>query len=333
MNEQNKEKLGAAASDYIDRKKMQKAALVKIGAMLVLSTIILIFSTISWFTRNNETNTNGMKVTISGPTYQISVLTNGSDGVYKSYQDLVGDSSAMVWQMKGTDVNSLDQNFGNYNPIPEGTEDDGIYPGCSGYISFIVTPKVDSVNLNFTFDLLGYDEDKSKTPPLVHLDDTNDADVINYLNGHILLFESYNPTTHKYSGLIKNSTDLSRVLSNKTFTGKDTPTTINIYWVWAENLSDLLNTETVTITVHDDETNTDETEEVDRSTFCDDEDFLDYIEDNPHYFMRGVTASDNVTISDINANYEYYGGRYNLADNVIGSRVRFLLLTMTVSSS
>ena len=314
-----------------EKRRMRKAALIKMLAMIILIICCIIFGSIAWFAQNKKVDATGMQVMVSGGAFEISVLTGGSNGAYKSYQDLVHDPSALVWQMKGTDSNSLEQNFGNYPQA--GTENDGIYPGCSGYISFIVTPKVDSVNLNFTFDLLSYDENVNLTPPLVQLDASADADVINYLNGHILLFESYNTSTHMYSGLIKNTTDLSRVLSNKTFTGKNTPTTVNIYWVWAENLSDLLNTETVTTTVHNDDTNEDETEEVTRSTFCGDEDFLDYIEANPHYFMRGVTASDHVTISDIKDNYEYFGGRYNFADNVIGSRVRFLLLTMSVSSS
>lgn len=328
MNENNKN-LNTAASDELDRKRTQKIALIKISSMLLLSVIMLIFSSIAWFTQNTDNTATGMQIVAAGPSYEISVMTDGSDGVYDDYLDLVHDSSAIVWKMKGTDANGLEQNMGNYYSIA-GRTDDGIYPGCSGYITFYVTPKVDSVNLDFTFELLGYNaETESGTTTMTQLDETNDADVIGYLDGHILLFESYDKTTHKYSGLIKNTTDLSRLLSNKTYTGKNIPTTVNIYWVWAENLSDLLETETVTI--HDEET--DEDVEVTRYKFCDDADFASYIEGHPQYFMKGVTTADNVTISTIQGNYQYYGGRYNLADNVIGSRVRFLLLTMTVSVS
>lgn len=329
MNEKNNINLADSASEeLLERKKMQKAALIKIGAMLILSIIMLIFSSIAWFTSNSENTVNGMKVSVKGPEYEISVLTSGTNGVYDDYLDLVHDDTAIVWQMKGTDSSGLEQNMGNYHSI-EGVTDDGIEPGDSGYITFFVTPRVDSVDLDFTFELLGYNaETDNNETTMVQLDPTNDADVINYLNGHILLFEDYDPDTETYSGLIKNTTSLNRLLSNKTYTGKDTPVEVNIYWVWAENLSDIINTHE--ITVHDDEQDKDITTAY---PFCDDSDFVTYIEGHPQYFMKGVTIADNVTISTINNNYQYYGGRYNLADNVIGARVRFLLLTMTVSTS
>ena len=45
MNEKNNINLAKSASEEIsERKKMQKAALIKIGAMLVLSAILFIFS-------------------------------------------------------------------------------------------------------------------------------------------------------------------------------------------------------------------------------------------------------------------------------------------------
>ncbi|ADU22758.1 hypothetical protein [Ruminococcus albus] len=329
MNEKNNINLADSASEeLLERKKMQKAALIKMGAMLVLSTIMLIFSSIAWFTNNSENSASGMKVSIKGPEYEISVLTNGNNGVYDDYLDLVHDDTAIIWKMNGTDSNGLEQNIGNYHSIT-GVEDDGIHPDCRGYVTFYVTPRVSSVDLDFSFELIGYNPvTENNITSMVQLDSTNDADVINYLNGHILLFEDYDLATDTYSGLIKNTTSLSRLLSDKTYTGKDTTIPVNIYWVWVNNFSDLLNTHTVT--EHDDVLN----EDVEVTyPFCDDSDFLDYIEDNPQYFMKGITTADNVSISDINSNYLYYGGRYNQADNIIGARVRYLLLSMTVSVS
>ena len=328
MNENNKN-LNTAASDELDRKRTQKIALIKISAMLLLSVIMLIFSSIAWFTQNTDNTATGMQIVAAGPSYEISVMTDGSNGVYADYLELVHDpATAVIWTMKGTDANGLEQNIGNYHSIA-GVEDDGIHPDCRGYVTFYVTPRVSSVDLDFSFELIGYNPvTENNVTSMVQLDSTNDADVINYLNGHILLFEDYDPDTDTYSGLIKNTTSLSRLLSDKTYTGKDTTIPVNIYWVWVNNFSDLLNTHTVT--EHDDVLN----EDVEVTyPFCDDSDFLDYIEDNPQYFMKGITTADNVSISDINSNYLYYGGRYNQADNIIGARVRYLLLSMTVSVS
>lgn len=44
MNEQNNHKPGSAASAISERRRMQKSALIKMGAMLVFSVILFIFS-------------------------------------------------------------------------------------------------------------------------------------------------------------------------------------------------------------------------------------------------------------------------------------------------
>ncbi|MCR5110175.1 MAG: hypothetical protein K6B38_04635 [Ruminococcus sp.] len=330
MNEKNNINLAASASEELERKKMQKAALIKIGAMLVLSVILFIFSSIAWFTSNSENTAGGMKVAMKGPNYIISVLASENEGVYKNYHDLIPhDTTPLIWRLNGKDANGLEQNMGNYYTV--GNNDDGIRPGSSGYVTFYVTPKVDALNLNFSFELIGYNAETNEGSTSMNaLDTTRDADVINYLKGHLLLFESYDTTTHTYSGLIKSSDELNRVLSDKSYNNqKDVQIPVNIYWVWAENLSDLI--ETKTVTIHNEETDSDES--VVRSKFCDDPDFLEYILAHPQYFMKGVSANDHLTLDDINENYQYYGGRYNFADNVIGARARYILLTMTVTES
>jgi len=295
-----------------------KLSFIKLSLMLSFILFFAVFGSVAWLSANRENTAGGMSIAVSGPNYEISVLTDGSDGsYYNDYHSLVKDTDSVVWQMK-----SNGNNMGNYDSA------DGIYPGCNGYISFFVTPKINEVNLDFSFEIIGYNaETENSSTKMVQLDSSADSDVINYLNGHILLFENFEDST--YSGLIKTGEDLKRVLADKTYTGKNTPTRVDIYWVWPENLSDL--TSEKTVDVHNDDTDTDT--QVVRSEFCDDDGFFKYIEDNPQYFMKDVVKSDDVTVSVINANYPYYGGRYDFADNVIGSRVRFLLVKMTVSQS
>ena len=51
MNEKNNINLETAASEILEGKKRQKAALIKIGAMLVLSLIMFIFSSMHMITK------------------------------------------------------------------------------------------------------------------------------------------------------------------------------------------------------------------------------------------------------------------------------------------
>lgn len=58
MNEKNNINLAKSASEEIsERKKMQKAALIKIGVMLVLSVILFIFSSMHIITKQMTAET------------------------------------------------------------------------------------------------------------------------------------------------------------------------------------------------------------------------------------------------------------------------------------
>lgn len=58
MKEKNNINLAKSASEEIsERKKMQKAALIKIGAMLVLSVILFIFSSMRMITKQMTAET------------------------------------------------------------------------------------------------------------------------------------------------------------------------------------------------------------------------------------------------------------------------------------
>ena len=230
---------------------------------------------------------------------------------YDDYHSKVIDSDSVIWEMNST------MNFRNYAET-----DDGIFPGCSGCLSFYITPKVDGdLPLEFTFELLGYNSETDSVTSeitMIPLDAVNDADVINYMNGHILFFENYDSETGKYSGLIRSNTDMQRVI-NRTFNGKGTASQVNIYWIWPLNLSTLVLPE-------NDET----------KTLCSGTEYTsleNYVVAKPEYFMKGVTTSTEnpLTATMIKNDYAFYGGRYDQADNVIGVRVQYMRLKMTIN--
>ena len=335
MNEKNNMDLAISASEeLLERRKMQKADLIKIGTMTVLGVIVFIFASIAWFAMNRDVGTSGMSMTVAGPTFEVTNISGSRDGIFKDVHDKVHEEGALYWQMTATN------NLINYNPYVDEDHpgDQGIHPGTEGVISFNVIPKTDSVTLDFDFEIIGYqastdDKGTEKTDDdelvMTALSDVADGDGIiaqNMLNGHILLFEHRSGTAgyYVYSTPICSNAQMHRIM-NRTVTGKNTATQIDIYWVWPSTLSHIVNASASGITT---------------TPFCVDDDAYDYdsytaISGNvalyPHYFLKGASSSDIITASDIGAHYSAYGDMYDQGDNEIGMRVNYLLVKLSVT--
>lgn len=276
-----------------------------------------------------------------------------------------------VWMM------SDESNFGNYTYESAEEKVGGIKPGSYGKVTFNVTPLIDQIDLQFAFDVVGYhssdslfDEENENTPlTLTAIADMGDkkAGIADYLNGHILLFENRTPVyetltekdpdtgeetvtvtqnilRYDYSGLIATDEDMSRVLNNtaKThFSGKNTVTPVDIYWIWPNTLSTIV------------DIGGDDLTSVPCST-ADKDRLADCVLTHPQYFLKGYVAdtsgnSDNngseenggeenssgssLTLQDIIDDYELYSDMYDMADNDIGMNVNYILLKLTASEN
>lgn len=316
-----------------EKKREQKKSLIKVGAMLALSIILLIFSSLSWFTQNRQVETSGMQIAVGGPNYDILVLENGSDGrYYQDYHSLVRDESAVVWQMVD------DNNMENYG---DAGGNQGVRPGSCGVISFYVKPYVDTVDLSFDFEILGYsyDEKATNNADKMELLESNEPPA-RFLNGHILLFEERTGTTEDnyiYSKPILSNSDMQRIISKNTYTKKanDKPTQVDIYWVWPMTLSRLIDARTCQkITVTESPfTNTDQYSESSNTSAY--SEVVDNIREYPDFYFKGVNrpanVNDRLSEAAIVTDYDKYGDYYDQADNDIGMGVDFILLKMSVS--
>ncbi len=151
MKEKNNINLAKSASEKIlERKKMQKAALIKIGTMLVLSVILFIFSSIAWFTSSREVGGEDMQMTADDMPFEIK--TKSSDGFYKSiYEDFQDD--AAIWQVTAA------HNFNNDSAaIDEDESEPGLKPGDFGSLEFCIKPKEDaSITLDCVFEIRAFE--------------------------------------------------------------------------------------------------------------------------------------------------------------------------------
>ena len=315
-------------SDLEEQRKKRKRSLIKLGAMMIFTVLILIFTTIAWFTMNREAMAGSMAMDTAPMRYVIEPLSGGNN-IFQSYHDEVKSDDALIWAMTST------ANMDNYSET-----DKGIKPGSFGQISFYVRPSSSSINLDLSFEIKGYsctettDENTNETD--IELEPVS-SDLQAYLTGHILLFggrtETTDPQTGKktytYSDPILSANSLARVMRNRSFTKANEDTPVNIYWVWPKTLSTLIDAT--------------ENDIVDTEPFCSDseDDDSDYklvvanILAHPTYYFYNYTPPSGSSLSEdlMVEEYETYGEQYDGADNAIGMNVNYITLKMTTEES
>lgn len=324
MHKKNNEKFGSVPSEKTKRTKAQKLELIKTASAAVIILIILIFETIAWFTIGGNDAMDKLTMADNSLEYDISFLENGKDGIYtKEYRDMIGDPSALVWQMTAeNNMDNLDE------------ESNGIYPGAYGVISFYITPKVSDLDLALSFEVVGVKK-KSETESASDTESTADTletldgtkSPAKYLNGHILLFgkRSEGEDGYTYSEPILSDNDMKRVLKKSYADKKDEAQLVNIYWVWPETLSTLIDArECTSVTVTE-------------KPFTVGDDYAKIAANvlaYPEYYMQLENdKSHAITEENIVSDYGKYGGYYDLADNNIGGNIDYLLLKLSVTKT
>ncbi|MCR5458019.1 MAG: hypothetical protein K6F14_08075 [Clostridiales bacterium] len=298
------------------------------GLLLVVSCflsvfILFMYFSFGWFSDNRSVDGTGMQVVVKGPDYEILTLENGSNGIYyDDYHAGVKDSSSMIWQM--TD----ESNMSNYD---NSESNNSIHPGSYGVVSFYVRPFKDSIDLDFTFEIIGYAAEENNNEITMTQLDSSDSPA-QYLNGHILLFETRGGTDgdYTYSNPITSNEEMKRIVSEKEYTGSGEATLVNIYWVWPQTLSDLVDARSCT--------------KVDVSktpfTYADTTSYnavVNNIINYPDFYFDGVDRptddSEKLSATDIATDYNVYGDYYDRADNEIGMGVNYVVLKVSTNVS
>ena len=306
--------------DLDEEMRLRRIKLIKIGVILMLVSIVMIFMTIAWFTMNREVGSSGMGVKTAGLPYIIE--TRSGFGTYKTQYDSL-NTQGEEWKI------SADHNLENHSgAIEEGEEEPGLEPGDHGSLEFRVSPQnSDTITVDCLFEVKAYletkvvDENENET---TNISVINDSVLTGYLEGHIMLFAGYDEETGKYTGLIdNNNANLQRILTNKTYTkGEDVYTTI--YWCWPEHLSDLTGDVTGSANIIYDP---DEHEAV-----------IAYIARNKDKFFKDCNDSNAKVLTDLtnlyntysNQTYNHYNLKYDNADLLIGNNISYVMLSMQV---
>ena len=341
--EETKNKTSAVSSDDIDRKKMQKAALIKMLAMLVIIIVVIVFGSLAWFTMNRDVETSGMGVKVAAIPFELTstgTVTQNYLDLFEFADDTYGEgapvdggtneystkgSSKLIWRLDAENDGS------SYT--------DGFRPGASGSLTFKIVPNVDEemyVDCKFgvrTF-VATYDEnDEDEIESLDEVNLTTGTDdqkaAFRYLNGHILFFEN-----RSVSGNVETYTGFIGADGLKVHIPANTPAgqTVTVYWKWVNTIDQLFLKSTDSYQDYPlfADANSD-----------DRDDAIDYINEKyDDIFAEMTNATSDVFEADgisysyvtASANASFLSAildNYNTADQIIGQNVDYFLLEMS----
>lgn len=193
MNEKNNMDLAISASEeLLERRKMQKADLIKIGTMTVLGVIVFIFASIAWFSMNKETTANSM--TIKTTTMPFDIATTGAQIRNESLinernPEYISGTSDILSDNKGGSHTFFS---GDSLLLRYDTGDSEIGPGGRGELSLYVIPKSnDAMSVRVSLNVVAFAEITKKDEEgntIYKLDgsgnatDTEDTEIIEITN-------------------------------------------------------------------------------------------------------------------------------------------------------
>ncbi|MCR5021792.1 hypothetical protein [Ruminococcus sp.] len=221
------------AEELRETARNRKKALIKLGAMMILILIMIIFGTISWFTMNTQVGSSGMGISTS--TLPFILKTKGYYGYYddrlpEEYKKLYDDqatagypnnnNSGTLTTADGTSIQWLitsDYNTKNYVLSTSDDDDKGIRPGSGGEMKFWIASKGNSsVRVSFKIDIKPYiteyqlkPKENDEDPDEIYINpDTKQpvetgvvsiagnseyADIESYIKSHIVFFKKRTP--------------------------------------------------------------------------------------------------------------------------------------------
>ena len=341
------------AQDQIEHYKQQWKVFLRTGIFVLVALVAIIIACIAWFVSNSKVSISGLNIQAAGSEFDLAAAgTRENNGVYNDLLDV----------QPGTDIKLSDVAYastdGEHTSVTWAITEDsnmnnktetGINPGSSGSLTFYIISHKDgklSVTLNLT--LTGYSgtENAQKPEDLTEVE----KDIQQLLEGHILLFAGYDAKTNSYQkwisddagkwnvnlGTENNNISLSRdeqgnIIWSAENAVRDTAYPVTLYWIWPEILSSYLVT---------DQQYTGNRPILFKTKSDLPDDLYKKMcstERNRYFLVTDQTEFSNVVTegrlkqmrTDFNpAIYGNMSVYYNMADQVLGEKVRFLKLKL-----
>ena len=337
------------AQNQIEHYKQQWKVFLRTGIFVLAALAAVIIACIAWFVSNSKVSISGSNIQAAASEFDLAAAgTSVNNGVYDvqpgtdiklsdvAYASTDGENTSVTWAI------TEDSNMNNKTET-------GINPGSSGSLTFYIISHKDgklSVTLNLAFTGYSGEENAISSGDLTEVGE----DIQQLLEGHILLFAGYDAKTNSYQNWISddagkwnvnlgtenNNISLSRdeqgnVIWSAENAIRDTAYPVTLYWIWTEILSSYLVT--------------DQQYTGNRPIlFKTESDLPDDLykkmcstESNRYFLVTDQTEFSNVVTegrlkqmrTDFNpAIYGNMSVYYNMADQALGEKVRFLKLKL-----
>lgn len=334
--------------ELAEKKRIQRNALIKMGTMGILALILLVFSSLSWFTMNREVESGGMGITTSTLPFELKATNNETDfdhfleaeSVHTDVDQTSADVDTIKWFMN--DLTATDENK-------------GLHPGSHGTFSFNLYPKQsENMTIKFSIDTSAYKYVVNSSGERVKDADNYDTIVqiaanqpaAKYVSGHILFFENYDSTTGYYSKRISNhfiyDTSAHSADAQTDENGKNYYP-ITIYWVWANTFGQFV-LDKGDVDLRDaalfNSSQTAYTPVGSNTTITPRDEIIQFIKtDSGSYFFDSLNTSSASldTMLSSPANIKSYiiplSNGYNNADQVIGENVELILCELLATTN
>lgn len=247
-----------------NQKRLSKAQLLKLLALLGFLIAVIAFSSIAWFASNKNVAGNGMSVTVAGVDYIISVDAYDLSGVSPStdaandyrafteyYPIMTGELQTQEYNLSALNTSSADSIrwcLKEGNPVY--TDHTGLRPGSYGVLTFYVEPvdaqSFSGATLHFDLSVIPYanvestrinsqtGKEETYISGVTRIASTEDA--YKFLNSHLIFFEENNNGI--YSKMIDKDAGFSRAIDSSQFVnGKQE---IDVYWIWPNTFSQMV---------------------------------------------------------------------------------------------
>lgn len=395
--------------ELAEKKKNQKKSLIKMGTMGILTLILLIFSSLSWFTMNTQVETSGMGV--KSATLPFDIATKGasirntgimstSDGKYilNTRNGIYSEGTLGTFENQaGT---SGTYYTGDSILLRYDTGASEIGPDDSGELSLYVIPKSDdAMKVKVSLNVVAFAEIEKKdaqgktvtkevdgktVPDTVLVEITDEAAIrtaaanagntevadsasdyvsaANYLKGHIMFFGGRGDTTNETESLrYSYVTPYTTRTISKSITANNEGKAIQvpIYWMWTNTLGQIAfkknNSLRNGMPVVADMTDA-QIAAIPNDPVTDKEKVIQYLKDNKNSVLKDwndILTGDELlqtlntnpnpkTISEVvdglidnidnTNNFNRLSECYNAADFLIGTKVAYFMIEVTVEA-
>ena len=336
--------------------EIKRVYLIKLLVILLFLGLLVIFTTIAWFTMNRNVSTEGMSVKTAAVPFEIAVkgstVRNDTAFLKADSTYLYGDGEVIsgyyVTDSSGTQIKI------RYTPSAEEETDFG--PGSSGVVEFYVVPKRDGdLTVQINLDVIGFTElgETNTTVKRVSelttsnsgleqsvIDQYQEADT--FLKGHIMFFEEEGDTaetTLEQSRYYYKKPITGRTL-NKTFLNARTnvPQKVTVYWMWTNTLGQIALKNNTTGYRSDYPIVQDVSNDVVDISNTDKGKVIQYLKDNKRIIFTNYAEITDSIVDDANnasdkTSFKKLSDGYNEADYLIGSSLSYFMIEIEVGLS